>query len=262
MKPPPPTPDTLVDTKNPRHTANCWKYFAHPPLEDGQANVSIVVCKICNAKLNFKGNTTSSMNTHLKMKHLISPSLSAMTSDSDLKRKNPNARTLTSMFNTPELPALPAHQQEAITQAVCKHIYKDCRPFSTVEMEGFTNLLHVIIPAYKLPCRATITSRVQDMANTKQHELKSELSHQPPGSVASTTDTWTSSDNVTYACTTGHFVNDDWELQERCLEVKEVSGAKGKYHTFNFLNLSHFQYFPLSYSSSIHVYHFNTFYLF
>ena len=168
MKQPPPTPDTLVDTKNPRHTANCWKYFAHP-LEDGQANVSIVVCKVCNAKLNFKGNTTSSMNTHLKMKHLISPSFSAMTSDSDLKRKNPNARTVQSMFNTPELPTLPAHQQEAITQAVCKHIYKDCRPLTTVEMEGFKNLLHVIIPAYKLPCRATITSRVQDMANTKKH---------------------------------------------------------------------------------------------
>ena len=112
---PPATPDNLVDSKNPRHTDNCWKYFAHP-LEDGQVNLNRVVCKLCKCTLKFQGNTTSSMNTHLKMKHLITPALSAMTTDSDLKRKNPNTRSIQSMVNTPEMLLYPRKEGDNIQE--------------------------------------------------------------------------------------------------------------------------------------------------
>ena len=97
-----------------------------------------------------------------------------MTTDSDLK-KNPNTRSIQSMFNTPEMPALSHHKQEAITRAICAHIYKDTRPYRTVEMEGFKELLKELCPAYALPCRATITTRIHDMAQLKKEKLKAEV---------------------------------------------------------------------------------------
>ena len=83
---------------------------------------------------------------------------------------------------------------------ICSMIVKDLQPVSIVEDEGFCNLIHFSFIDYKVPCRDTITKRIEKMFESEEKNLILDL--EKAAHVAITTDGWTSQQNqklyVTY----------------------------------------------------------------
>src|SRR5436190_440196 len=84
---------------------------------------------------------------------------------------------------------------------------KDNMPFSTVEKEGFSSLMKTLAPLYKIPCRKTITKRLEEKYEVLSELIKNQLSTKY---VSLTTDIWTEPLNtVSYLDLTVHFLMED-----------------------------------------------------
>lgn len=53
-------------------------------------------------------------------------------------------------------------KSKKLTEAVVNYIILDNKPFSTVEGKGFLALMKEAVPLYKVPCRETVKSRIDD----------------------------------------------------------------------------------------------------
>ena len=210
---------TIYD--NPKKvSAYCWKYFGLHKDDTGAFITDYVWCRKCSVSMKHSGNTTSSMNTHLKFKHGITSLTSAAEDDN---RKPPKI----SSFIAAASPTADHPKAEKITLLVCNLIVGACLPYSIVEKEDFIALMRMAFPGYKLPCRSTITSKIFDLAEQKRLELKNRLASIPPGCISCTHDGWTSRDNVTYGGTSAHFFDLDWiDLHECCLGMSVQDGGK------------------------------------
>lgn len=97
---------------------------------------------------------------------------------------------------------------------------KDLRPLSMVEGEGFRNFCHAMNPLYTVPCRTTIKNYVDKQYDEQKEELISALSDEP--SIAFTTDMWTSVATEGYITVTGHYINDNFEMNNVMLATREL----------------------------------------
>ena len=73
---------------------------------------------------------------------------------------------------------------------ICEMIIRDIQPISIVEDEGFRKLLHFFAPDFKIPCRQTITNRIEKIFKEEELELVKDL--EKALHIAVTTDGWTS----------------------------------------------------------------------
>ena len=62
-----------------------------------------------------------------------------------------------------------------ITEAVTDFIVKDVRPVSTVDGEGFTNLMQVAEPRYTVPCNKTNMGLIHQKFLLLKNHMKSQL---------------------------------------------------------------------------------------
>ncbi|KAL4103999.1 hypothetical protein QTP88_019312 [Uroleucon formosanum] len=67
------------------------------------------------------------------------------------------------------------NRSELITQSICNMICEDMLPINTVEHSGFKNLLNVMESSYNVPCKKTITTRIQGQYNEKVDYIKEKL---------------------------------------------------------------------------------------
>jgi len=67
------------------------------------------------------------------------------------------------------------NRSELITQSICNMICEDMLPINTVTHRGFKKLMNVIEPSYNVPCRKTITIRIQEQYNEKVDYIKEKL---------------------------------------------------------------------------------------
>ena len=96
------------------------------------------------------------------------------------------------------------------------------RPMSTIEMEGFRELLEEMVPNYIILSRYIIRNEIIESYEKTSHRLKEILSKIKYFSL--TTDGWSAITAKSYITYTIHFIDDDWELnnytlQTQCMEV-------------------------------------------
>jgi hypothetical protein len=80
--------------------------------------------------------------------------------------------------------------KEDITLMICQMIIRDLQPISIVEDDGFCKLLHFFQPDYQVPCRDTITKRIEKIFFDEELHLINNL--EKALHIAATTDGWTS----------------------------------------------------------------------
>ncbi|KAF2884629.1 hypothetical protein ILUMI_21537 [Ignelater luminosus] len=91
-----------------------------------------------------------------------------------------------------------------VNSALIYMICKDNQPFTIVENEGFRNLIKVIAPHYKLPCKTTLTRLVDDKYAALSTVFKEELSN--IGNLTLTTDMWSETMSMrSFLGITAHF---------------------------------------------------------
>jgi hypothetical protein len=60
------------------------------------------------------------------------------------------------------------HKDKEITERLVNLIVKDMQPFSIVEDQGFRELMSFAFPNYIIPCRETLTKRVEEKYEVKK----------------------------------------------------------------------------------------------
>lgn len=110
---------------------------------------------------------------------------------------------------------------EKMTNALAYWAALDCRPIAVVEDKGLEKVLRIALSdsTYELPCRKTVTKRVQQLYNSEKGERENLL--EKAECVAITGDHWTSVSNANYLGVTAHFI--DNSLHSFALTMKKIT---------------------------------------
>ena len=119
--------------------------------------------------------------------------------------------------------AVNSDRAKKLTTAVAEFIARDLRPITIVDGTGFLNLMQIAEPRYVVPCRATITARIQSMYAGCKEKLVTILAVQ--SHISLTTDMWTSRAGDGYISLTCHCVSSEFEMHHRNLFTRHLPGV-------------------------------------
>lgn len=116
-------------------------------------------------------------------------------------------------------------RKQAITKSIGEMIAVDMQPFGLVEDTGFTRLMKVLEPRYKLPSAMhfsrtvipdmymSVKAIIQERVDKAQH-------------VSFTSDAWTSDNNLhAFLSLTAHWIDSNWERQYAFLQLRLLEGS-------------------------------------
>nr|XP_012572896.1 zinc finger BED domain-containing protein RICESLEEPER 1-like [Cicer arietinum] len=184
-------------TKGRKNQSFVWNDFTVDPNLDGTS-----ICNHCSKKLKCD-NGTSSMIQHSKG-----------------CKKNPNSefnkrkRTLDAMNVEGHIissPSVPRFDQEKLRYLLVKMFIGMELPFRQVEHPNFQEFVSGLNPKFNLISRDTWL-----LWEVERLKLKNYMS-QHCQKVCLTANTWTSIQNLSYMYVTAHFVDNNWNLQNKAL---------------------------------------------
>ncbi|KAK9523273.1 hypothetical protein VZT92_019675 [Zoarces viviparus] len=105
-----------------------------------------------------------------------------------------------------------------ITDAITIHLCKDMVPLQTVDKDGFSAMVKTLDPRYVMPGRKYFSKTAIPMLY-EQHRSKLEAELRKVAHFSTTTDLWSSRTMEPYLSITVHFISDDWELRNHCLQT-------------------------------------------
>ncbi|KAL4130708.1 hypothetical protein QTP88_008106 [Uroleucon formosanum] len=177
-----------------------WQFFKRTESNNSAK------CLICDFELMTNGSTsplwTHYNAWHKKEKHTLKSTRKSIVPQKRLKR--------TYIKKTKKDKPLNRERKEMITQSICEVITSDLLPFSFVENNGFKNLMNLIEPNYQIPCRKTISTRIEQLYENKVNDTKNKLER--INGIALTTDGWSSLAIDSYITYTGHYFDKNWTL--------------------------------------------------
>lgn len=191
-----------------KYRAPVWKEFGFQVDANGKVtDEKVVFCKNCDIKVAYSGNTTN-LSNHIKKCNKY------------LNKNNDQQQKLSCIF-TPVVSKWKDNHPQAkkITKAIVESIAKYLWPLSTCEQ--LRGILKEACPSYNVLSRKTITTQVEELAETKKALLWDTLADIK--NVSITTDFWTSISVQAFMGVTVHFVDDDWQLRLSGLEVHPTS---------------------------------------
>ncbi|XP_020229505.1 zinc finger BED domain-containing protein RICESLEEPER 2 [Cajanus cajan] len=130
------------------------------------------------------------------------------------------------MVSSPSL-ARPKIDQQALRIAIVKMFVAMELPFRCIEHEAFREFLSIVAPSLNVISRTTLARDIYKLRVSERENLKEFIS-QNCQRVCLTTDTWTSSQNLSYMCLTAHFIDNNWKLQKKVLNFCQVTSHTGK----------------------------------
>ena len=132
-----------------KNGSSVWDYFII--CDDGKSK-----CQKCESKYS-KSTSTSTLKTHLKTEHSIELMI-----NKDPENSNPD-----------KLPKVKhGRSNNNITELLLDWIIDDKQAFRVVENEKFRRFINVLDPAYVLPVRQTISTKVEVLYENKLEFLK------------------------------------------------------------------------------------------
>ena len=91
-------------------------------------------------------------------------------------------------------------------------------PVNTVTKDGFKNLLRTLDRRFQIPSRTYFSQvAIPQLYTESREKVVTELKN--VDYYATTTDMWSSRTTEPYLSLTVHFVNDNFELKSRCLQI-------------------------------------------
>jgi hypothetical protein len=100
-------------------------------------------------------------------------------------------------------------------------ITKTDQSFSIVEDEHFRSLLDYLKPNVSMTARRTLMRRMSEIYDQQKDKLKKEL-HSFDSKLSITCDIWTAKNQLSFFGFTVHYIDDQWEMQEKLLAFKYV----------------------------------------
>ena len=136
-------------------------------LPDGSVDKSKVKCNLCQTEFNYH-RSTSSLSYHLHAKH---PGATGAAQPSE-----PQLHQSTILECGSRRRPVDESTLKKLTKAIAKWVAIDCRPVHIVEDSGLRDVIRLACsdPAYTLPSRGTIVTRIQELYETEK-EAKMDL---------------------------------------------------------------------------------------
>ncbi|XP_026378276.1 zinc finger BED domain-containing protein DAYSLEEPER-like [Papaver somniferum] len=218
------TPSRVEVSKPPKASGKkqsyCWQHFSKrldlkPPK---------VECKHCKQRFSWGkdasggSNTygTTNMNNHIKK--IKCPQFTP-----------PGQQQLTFQISDDgETHSVVTHSfdQDACRASLTRMIIKCELPFILVQREGFQEFFHQLEPRFEVPSRYTEARDCMKMYLSEYHRLKAEFKKYGRR-FSLTTDTWSSVTNMSYMVLTGHYIDENWVLQKKILNLCPVTDHTG-----------------------------------
>ncbi|XP_020206178.1 zinc finger BED domain-containing protein DAYSLEEPER [Cajanus cajan] len=212
-------------TKRRKKKSIVWEHFTIETVSPGCRRAR---CKQCAQTFAYSTGSKVAGTSHLK-RHIAKGTCSALLRNHDHNQLTPyTARTRGSgtgnasdtpkrRYRSPSTPYI-IFDQDKCRHEIARMIIMHDYPLHMVEHPGFVAFVQNLQPQFKM---VTFNSIQGDCVATylmeKQHILK--YIEGLPGRVCLTLDIWTSSQSLGYVFITGHFVDHDWKLQRRILNV-------------------------------------------
>lgn len=89
-------------------------------------------------------------------------------------------------------------------------IYEDLLPTTILDSHGLKHIFSQAVPWMNVPSRPFISEYINLLQRSVEQNLKKELDGQ---TIAITSDIWTSDAIEAYISVTGHYIDEDWNLQ-------------------------------------------------
>ena len=129
--------------------------------------------KLCRQAIAHGGGITNLKN-HLRLNH-SSEYTNLFHDDENVDEKQHKIENFTHPAATVARLAASSHHAKVLTEAIANFIMKDMRPVSTVDGEGFFNLMQIAEPHYSVPCRKTFMSFIDKKFLSAKSHIKSQL---------------------------------------------------------------------------------------
>ncbi|XP_019455401.1 PREDICTED: zinc finger BED domain-containing protein RICESLEEPER 3-like isoform X11 [Lupinus angustifolius] len=217
------TPETQP-SKRRKKKSIVWEHFSIEAISPGCRRAR---CNQCRQTFAYSTGSKVAGTSHLK-RHVAKGTCSAIlrSQDNQLNPYTPRSRGSGAgnttdppkrRYRSPSTPYVifdQDHCRHEIARMIIMHDY----PLHMVEHPGFVAFVQNLQPQFKMVTFNTIQGDcIATYLMEKQNLLK--YFEGLPGRVCLTLDTWTSSQSLGYVFITGHFVDNDWKLQRRTLNV-------------------------------------------
>lgn len=103
--------------------------------------------------------------------------------------------------------------------AIIMHEY----PFNYCEHEYTNDFIRSLCPKFPIKSRKTARARIMDIFHHEKKQLFDYFATQKCR-FSCTMDVWTSNQNKGYLCVTGHFIDEDWNIQKRIINFMYLGG--------------------------------------
>ena len=159
-------------------------------------------CKFCSLELACAGGNTSGPMQHVRSKHLT------VLLGSNNQSSNPQPK-MTAFAARP----ITDSRSERICNLICNLIGECMLPISIVDAPAFIKLIDFLEPSFKVPCRQTMTKRLETQQEQLKSKVKDDITHDKSTKVTLTTDIWTSITNEAYMSVTASYVDPQWRMR-------------------------------------------------
>ncbi|XP_053546834.1 E3 SUMO-protein ligase ZBED1-like [Bombina bombina] len=202
-----------------RAQSRYWTFFGFQGDAYGRIiDKTKIICKLCGVRLSYSGNTTN-LRQHLIYKHRREYNELVGTPGAVV-----DTQKSTDSVSTRDLAtrAVVAPTVGRTTKAVADFIVRDLMPVEIIEGEGFTQMLSILDPTYKLPAASflahTVLQEMYIQAKLKMVELVKRLQE-----CSVSLDLWKHSGSLSYLTLTIHYVDDGFEFRNKVLSSRVVS---------------------------------------
>ncbi len=213
--------DEIVDKKGSTNSV-IWEWFGYLKSDEAQIKT---ICKICRRFVKTKTGNTTNLFHHLKKYHPNDHTESMkMRTDATPSTSRasigavPKQKSIVSSFVAITPYEKCSKRSKDITRAVSFFLAKDMIPLSTVERDGFRKLVKVLDSRYELPGRKYFSkTALPQLYEDCRGKLENNL--RKVRYFATTSDLWSSRTSEPYMSLTIHYIDEDWDLQSRCLQT-------------------------------------------
>lgn len=199
-----------------------WEHFT---IENVSPGCRRACCKQCKQSFAYSTGSKVAGTSHLK-RHIAKGTCPALLRNQDKNQSSPytpasrggsasntpKRRYRTS--NSPQLMFDPDRCRHEIAKMIIMHDY----PLHMVEHPGFVTFVQNLQPHFNMVSFNTVQGDCVATYLTEKQNL-TKFIEGIPGRVCLTLDMWTSSQSVGYVFITGHFIDADWKLHRRLLNV-------------------------------------------
>ena len=203
-----------------------WDYFGFRKDSEGKliTDDGCAICRTCRGRVKAKYGNTSNLLSHLKTNHPF------VYQEAMKSGKTPRTKATTSMsvcgqstiqetIERTQKYERKGKKWKELTDSITHCIAKDCLPINIVEGVGFKKMIHAFDSRYELPSRNHFSRiALPALCVSVKQKLKQDISTQQYFSA--TTDMWSSVGMQPYMSYTIHYIDGNWEFQNKCLQTQ------------------------------------------